>query len=53
MRFSSEHRAAIITETMKFKADFGERQKVKESGIFFNIYFLKILFNKILKIILV
>ena len=28
MRFSSEHRAAIITETMKFKADFGERQKV-------------------------
>ena len=33
MRFSSEHRAAIITETMKFKADFGERQKVKELGI--------------------
>ena len=28
MRFSSEHRADIITETMKFKHEFGERQKV-------------------------
>jgi len=27
MRFSSEHRADIITETMKFKHEFGERQK--------------------------
>jgi len=27
MRFSSEHRAAIITETMKFRRDFGERQR--------------------------
>ncbi len=29
MRFSSDHRAAIITETMKFRMDFGERQKVR------------------------
>ena len=28
MRFSSEHRADIITETMKFRHEFAERQKV-------------------------
>ena len=32
MRFSSEHRADIITETMKFKHEFGERQKVHFNG---------------------
>ena len=39
MRFSSEHRAAIISETMKFRAEFGERQKVNFlSYLFYNTF---------------
>jgi hypothetical protein len=44
MRFSSDNRAAIITETMKFRSDFGERQKVMNwLGLFERKIFLSLL----------